>query len=121
MITGLIAIGGTVLGIILGFVLGINASGKNTTVIEPKPKLKLPECFQVDHAIDTITYRRSFSPGYIIDNDESAMKIVNDGLLNELRTNLLQYASYVNYDDPRYNKIIVEADIRVVKNNIGGE
>ena len=82
MINGLITIGGTMLGIILGFILGRCSKPDVVTTIESKPKEMLPGFFESKRFVDKIKSKVSIPKRVLIDNEQQVVSEVNEGLLN---------------------------------------
>ena len=114
MINGLIAICGTMLGIITGFILG------RISRVKPAPCEIPPKIVEEKRLIESINAKCEFPKDLMFGSEEENRDVILKSLSYEIANQIYKGRSkYIEYrveEDYRMNRLVARGALRVVKN-----
>lgn len=120
MINGLIAIGGTMLGIITGFILGRISRTQNTVLPDPSYIPPAPKIVEEKHQVELIRADCDFPKPYMLNSEDeirdAMLKTLSYDIALQIHQNRSKYIEYKVEEDYRMNRIVAHGVLRVVKN-----
>ena len=120
MINGLIAIGGTILGIITGFILGRISHTQNNVLPDPSYIPPAPKIVEEKRLIELINAKCDFSKSLMFGSEEEnrdvILKTLSYEIADQIYKNRSKYIEYTVEEDYRMNRLVAHGALRVVKN-----
>ncbi len=113
MINGLIAICGTMLGIITGFILG------RISRVTPAPCEIPPKIVEEKRLIESINAKCDFPKELMLGSEEDGdviLKSLSYNIADQIYKKRSEYIEYKVEEDYRTNRIVAQGVLRVVKN-----
>lgn len=119
MINGLMAIGGTILGIITGFILGRISRIQNNVLPDPSYIPPAPKIVEEKHQVELIHAKCDFPKRLMLGSEEDGdviLKSLSCDIADQIYKKRSEYIEYKVEEDYRTNRIVAQGVLRVVKN-----
>lgn len=120
MINGLIAIGGTMLGIITGFILGRISRTQNNVLPDPSYIPPAPKIVEKKHQVELIRAKCDFPKRLMLGSEDEIrdemLKTLSYDIAQQIHQKRSEYIEYKVEEDYCTNRIVAQGVLRVVKN-----